>query len=738
MPPQTIGTIPRWLVVPHCFLPELRLEPVVSLPSVRLHRLLLVAALLVPAVVFAAAAAWNRAEVLRDNEETITRTTAILHEHARKVLDTVELAIGRVEDRTHGMSWEEIAAPETSVFLQRLKAPLEQAVSIWITDATGHVRAGSQPWDPNVTIDEREFFQAQRGRDAGTYISTPFEGKATGRSSFAVSRRRSTADGHFDGIIHVALSPEYFSRFFQEAAPSGPHAAALIREDGSILARSPAQAAYGRLGPDNILMRSFAAQSDGGVLFGISSTDQRDRYYAYRHVGAYPVYVTFSIDAAVVLGHWYRNLAVYGVVAALSALILWLVSWLALRRAQAEQEALVQLRHESEQRHAAEQRLLQAQKMESIGQLTGGIAHDFNNLLAVILGNLDLLRKRIKDEDRARRLLEGAIQGAQRGAALTQRLLAFSRRQDLTPQAVDVPQLVAGMTDLLARALGPSIEIVTRFPAGLPPVRVDPNQLEMALLNLAVNARDATPASGTITISAHQEEMADGNGHGLPPGAYVCVSVSDTGMGMDAATLARAIEPFFTTKGVGKGTGLGLSMIHGLAVQSGGTLTLKSQVGKGTTAEIWLPRGEAVTGAIVSAEQARPEHRTCTVLLVEDDPLVMTGTAATLEDLGHAVMEAASAEAALRILREGTSIDLVVTDHAMPGMTGLELAERIRAEWPTLPILLASGHAELPERSGLSIPRLAKPFRRDELEQAIASLVTPACEPVNVVPFRKP
>jgi len=297
---------------------------------------------------------------------------------------------------------------------------------------------------------------------------------------------------------------------------------------------------------------------------------------------------------------------------------------------------------------------------------------------------------------------------------------------------------VAGMTDLLDRALGPSIEIVTRFPAGLPPVKVDPNQLEMALLNLAVNARDAMPASGTITISAHQEEMADGNGHGLPPGAYVCVSVSDTGMGMDTATLARAIEPFFTTKGVGKGTGLGLSMIHGLAVQSGGTLTLKSQVGKGTTAEIWLPQGEAVVEAAVSDEQARPEHRTCTVLLVEDDPLVMTATAATLEDLGHAVVEASSAEAALRVLREDTSIDLVVTDHAMPGMTGLELAERIRAEWPMLPILLASGHAELPERSGLSIPRLAKPFRRNELEQAIASLVTPACEPVNVVPFRKP
>jgi signal transduction histidine kinase/CheY-like chemotaxis protein len=706
--------------------------------SVRLHRLLLVASLLVPAIVFVAAAAWNRTEVLRDNQETITRTTAILHEHARKVFDTVDLAIGRVDDRIHAMSWDEIAAPETSAFLQRLKAPLEQAVSIWITDASGHVRAGSQAWDSAVSIADREWFQVQREQDAGTYISAAFEGKATRTLSFAVSRRRSSPDGRFDGIIHIALSPAYFVRFFHEAAPPGSHAANLIRQDGAVLARSPVQSANARLGPESPLMQSIAARPDAGRQSGISSVDQRERYYAYRHVAPYPAYVAFGIATEAVLQPWYRNLKVYGAVAALSALTLSLVSWLALGRARAEQAALVRLRHESEQRLAAEQRLLQSQKMESIGQLTGGIAHDFNNLLAVILGNLDLLRKRINDDERGRRLLEGAIQGAQRGAALTQRLLAFSRRQDLTPQAVDVPQLVAGMTDLLSRSLGPSIQIVTRFPPALPPVRVDPNQLEMVLLNLAVNARDAMPISGTITISARAEEVADSNDHCLSSGSYVCVCVSDTGMGMDAATLARAVEPFFTTKGVGKGTGLGLSMIHGLAVQSGGTLRLKSEAGVGTTADIWLPQGEAVAaGAFRGEETLRPAHRTCTVLLVEDDPLVLTSTAAMLEDLDHTVVEASSGEAALRILRETPSIDLVVTDHAMPGMTGLELGERIRAHWPAMPILLASGHAELPERTGLAIPRLTKPFRQDELQSAIAALVTPACEPVNVVPFRR-
>jgi CheY-like chemotaxis protein len=293
------------------------------------------------------------------------------------------------------------------------------------------------------------------------------------------------------------------------------------------------------------------------------------------------------------------------------------------------------------------------------------------------------------------------------------------------------------MTDLLTRSLGPSVQIATRFPPALPPVKVDPNQLELALLNLAVNARDAMPISGTITISAHAEQVSEGNGHTLEPGPYICIRVSDTGMGMDEATLARAVEPFFTTKGIGKGTGLGLSMIHGFAVQSGGTLKLTSKPGQGTTAEMWLPQGEATAETRLPDERSQADYRTCTVLLVEDDPLVLAGTTAMLEDLGHAVIEAPTGDIALRSLRENPAIDLVVTDQAMPGMTGLELIEHIRASWPNMPILLASGHAELPERTGIGVPRLTKPFRQDELASAIASIVTPSCEPVNIVPFRR-
>ncbi|WP_046866200.1 response regulator [Microvirga massiliensis] len=705
--------------------------------SVRLHRLLLVASLLIPAIVFVAAAYWNRGEVLRESEDTIARTASILHEHARKVFDTVDLAIGRVDDRIWSMSWEEIATPETSAFLRSLKAPLEQAVSIWITDASGHVRAGSQAWDPAVTISEREWFKAQQEQNAGTYISAVFEGKATRTLSFAVSRRRSTRDGRFDGIIHVALSPEYFARFFEKAAPPVPHEAELVRADGEILARAPLRWANTRLEAESLLMQSIASRPEGKVLSGNSTADRRERIYTYRHVVPYPVYVAFGIDADVILIRWYRHLRIYGAVAALSALVLLVVSWLALRRAQSKQQALLRLRQESEQRLAAEQQLLQSQKMESIGQLTGGIAHDFNNLLAVILGNLDLLRKRIKDDERAGRLLEGAIQGAQRGAALTQRLLAFARRQDLTPQVVDVPKLVSDMTDLLSRTLGSNIRILTQFPPDLPPVEVDPNQLEMALLNLVVNARDAMPTSGTITIAARAEEVLRLNEIGLSAGPYICISVSDTGMGMDSATLARAIEPFFTTKGVGKGTGLGLSMIHGLAVQSNGALRLKSAIGSGTTAELWLPQGEPLPEDAARDDRTHLPQRACTVLLVEDDPLVLMGAAAMLEDLGHTVFEASTGEAALAVLQENASVDLVITDYAMPGMTGLELAKRIRSRWPEMPILLVSGHAALAERTELDIPRLTKPFLQEELALAIAAVVTSSCEATGDAAFRR-
>ncbi len=390
-------------------------------------------------------------------------------------------------------------------------------------------------------------------------------------------------------------------------------------------------------------------------------------------------------------------------------------------------QALEQLTAELEARVAERTaQLVQVQKMDTLGQITGGLSHDFNNLLAAVLGNLELLRKRLAANGDAAglKLLEGAIQGAERGAKLTQRLLSFARRQDLRPSVVDISALIAGMENLLRRALGPSIFIATDFDADLWMARVDANQFEMALLNLAVNARDAMPDGGSLTLSARNETVGAAHPAGLAPGDYVHVVVTDTGVGMDEQTLARVTEPFFTTKQQGERTGLGLSMVHGLAAQSGGALRLTSRPGAGTQAELWLPRASSAPSAeIPPREESKPPARSLRVLLVYDDWLGANSTQVMLEDLGHKVISAPSAAQALEVLRSGSSVDLVITDHAMPGMTGLELIDRIRQSWPRLPVLLATGYAELPDRVQQDLPRLLKPYRQADLAASIGRIL---------------
>ena len=568
-----------------------------------LHRLLLVASLLVPAALFAAVAVHNRADVLRDGRDQITRSAAVMHEHAQKVFETAELVLARVDDHLRGLMWDRIVGPETSAFLVRLKTPLEQAVSIWVADADGTIRAATHSWSaPAGGIAGRDFFEAQRERDGGTYVGAPFLGRTTNRPSFAVSRGRPTPDERFEGTVHVSLSPEYFARFYAEAAPDLPgHFGSLVRADGEVLVREPLREVTRRLGPDSPLMRQIAARPEGGFAIGISDVDGRERMYAYRKVAGYPLYVVSGAETAAVLRRWHENLVLFGAAAGAASLALLLLSWLVMRGVWAERAALDELRRETARREAAEGRVRQAQRMEAVGQLTAGVAHDFNNLLTAVLGSLGLLRGRLPaGDERAARLLDTALQGARRGASLVQSLLAFGRNQRLTPEAVDVPGLVRGMSDLLRSSLGGGIRIETRFPAALAPARVDAGQLEVALLNLAVNARDAmsgepsgsTPRGGTLTVTAREERVWIARDGEPPPGGYVVLSVADTGEGMDEATLARCTEPFFTTKGIGEGSGLGLSMVHGLAAQSGGRLVLASRRGEGTTAEVWLPRAE--------------------------------------------------------------------------------------------------------------------------------------------------
>ena len=367
---------------------------------------------------------------------------------------------------------------------------------------------------------------------------------------------------------------------------------------------------------------------------------------------------------------------------------------------------------------------LQSQKLEAVGQLTGGIAHDFNNLLTAVLGSLEMLRKRLPDDPRSIALLENAVQGAKRGAALTKRMLAFARNYELREEVVGVPELVRGMTELLQRSVGPTFSIETRFPIALKPVAVDTNQLELALLNLCLNARDAMRDGGEIILAAKEETIEAGDPTGLAPGQYIRLSVTDTGEGMDPETLRKATEPFFTTKGVGKGTGLGLAMVHGFAEQSRGRLILHSQKGKGTIAELRLP----VADPSIKATTRAPEPASAkalqplTILAVDDDALVLMNTIAMLEDLGHTVFQAHSGKEAIEILRRENSIDLVIADQVMPKMTGTELAKTMKTEWPDIPVLLATGYTDRLGEEGLALPKLAKPYLQRDLSDAIARL----------------
>lgn len=392
-----------------------------------------------------------------------------------------------------------------------------------------------------------------------------------------------------------------------------------------------------------------------------------------------------------------------------------------LAQANAELEQRVEQR--TREREEALAQVHEMQKLESLGQLTGGVAHDFNNLLMAVLGNLELAKKYLTDQPRVVRLIDSAIQGAERGAALTKRMLAFARRQELKPEAVDIPKLIDSTIEMLRRSLGPTIQIATDLERDLAPIRVDPNQLELALLNLALNARDAMPAGGELTIAGHRERVEAGEVPGLKPGAYLRICVRDTGFGMDVETLRRAAEPFFTTKGPGRGTGLGLSMVDGFVAQSGGAMRIDSLPEIGTTVELWLP--VSLTHDEAEVERSGTLLRSgapgsLSVLVVDDDAMVAAGTAGMIEDLGHSVIQTNSAAGALEILDTHPNIDVVLTDYAMPGMTGHELAAEIHRVHPGLPVVIATGYSDSPTE--IDAPRLSKPYRQHDLTMLFAGL----------------
>jgi signal transduction histidine kinase/CheY-like chemotaxis protein len=385
------------------------------------------------------------------------------------------------------------------------------------------------------------------------------------------------------------------------------------------------------------------------------------------------------------------------------------------------------LQEEITQRKVAEDQLRQSQKMEAIGQLTGGIAHDFNNLLTAVVGHLEMAASRVASDSRMAALLDVALRAAERGATLTRHLLAFARRQRLDPRPVDIPAVLAGTKKILNQTMGPEIRLIIEPAPDLHPAWVDPNQLELALLNLALNGRDAMPNGGTLRIGAANRRGESGNlPADLVTGDYVVVSVADTGIGMNEETLARAFEPFFTTKEAGSGSGLGLSIVHGFAAQSGGSVQISSSAGNGTRVDLWLPRAHraAINSGHTDPISSFVEPREARILVCDDDTDVLTLVGTILRDTGYTVWEAANPCLALQIFERERPIDLLLVDYAMPEMNGVAVIDRALACQHGLRVVLMSGHANIHHAVGAAgIPLLAKPFKVAELRKRIAEVL---------------
>jgi two-component system NtrC family sensor kinase len=559
---------------------------------------LLAASLAVPLLLLAIAA-WQNFRLVRSQaEERLMIETGELREHALNTVKTYAIVLAWIDARTRGLDWDRIAHDEElHRFLSDLDT-LPQIDEVWMADAAGRpVVSGRSSPIPPIDVSDHECFAAEQKQDVGIFVSREQIGALTHAPEFDICERRSSANKAFDGIIVVSARPAYFSEFYRTVSEDKRFAASLVRSDGSLLVRYPALSAPPVLAPDSPFMQAIARNPDRGWFGGRGETDGIERFFAYQRVEGYPLYVAYGIPRKDVLHSWLANLVNYSLFAVPASLALFGMTLLAVRQIQRHSIAswrwrttARRLRREMNRRALAEAELRQAQKMEALGQLTGGVAHDFNNLLTVLQGSLEMLSGR-QQSDQLQARVDTALRTVERGERLTGQLLAFARRQPLAKATIDLNVQLRRMTELLGRTVGSGIAINTHLAPDLWPADADTTQLELAVINLAINARDAMPAGGKLDIRTFNLAMPrEAAQEHQTVGDFVGLEISDTGQGMPPEVTARAFEPFFTTKEAGKGTGLGLSMVYGFAQQSGGSASIRSEVGRGTAVTLLLPR----------------------------------------------------------------------------------------------------------------------------------------------------
>nr|WP_249785656.1 MULTISPECIES: hybrid sensor histidine kinase/response regulator [unclassified Bradyrhizobium] len=685
---------------------------------------MMAASLALPIGLFVVAAAISYTSTNDTADREIERTVDVAHEHALKVFETIDRSLAELNEVVRGLPDGIIREREPTLHrrLKRLTDSLPQLKSAWIFDANGKALVNSlvSP-PPDLSFADRDYFYSHVDQSIGTFIGTALTPRPPyqGARFFGVSRRRESDDGRFIGVIQASVLPEYFESFYARIGTDPGNFFAMGRTDGAMLAHFPRLDHELRLDPTGPVGQKIATQPVHGLITVAWPSDGIERRIAYRRVAEYPIYVSAGLETSAIRARWLATIGQHLVFGIPATALLFLLLVLALRRTQ-------HLQAEAAKRREAEEALKHSQRLEALGQLTGGVAHDFNNLLTVIRASVDLLNRPQLTEERRQRYITAIADSVARAAKLTSQLLAFARRQTLKPEVFDVGARVQSLHDMLATLLGPAIEIVMQLPAEPCLVNADASQFETALINMATNARDAMQGQGrivfkveaTTTVPDALVQLSASPDHG-----FVRVTVSDTGVGIPAARLGRIFEPFFTTKQVGRGTGLGLSQVFGFARQSGGEVTVASEVGHGSTFSLYLPR---VPPGLLPQRQAPNTAPAVagsgmSVLVVEDNIELANFAADGLTELGYSItLVDNAADALAELVVDADRFDVVFSDVVMPGMTGLDLAQAIRERGLGVPVVLTTGYSQALSQEGTGgCDLVQKPYSIEELSRVL-------------------
>ena len=661
---------------------------------------------------------------IADSDNMIDRLARVSEEQAVKVMDLNEQITARILALLDDDDDAAIRKRQSDLHqqLRVIGGDFPQVAAIAIFGSDGKLLVNSRAYPaPAISVDSRDDFVSAKAIRPDPYFSMPMRGRISQTDVFNTTIGRSTEDGRFLGEVSIAMRSDYFARFYSDLTAGDPSLAlGLYRQDGQLLVRYPSWPKGAVPAAHSAFINALRDKELFGHIRMTSSVDGVERLLAFRRVGDYPLYVMSAYATTAIFQQWWQHFLLIVAIAMVPCIAIWLLVFFSLRQLATEQLAWERWQGEVAMRLSAEASSRQLQRMGALGNLVANVAHDFNNLLMVVASNMAMARhKGFNNVEREVAAVERATVNAE---ALARRLLSVARKQPLKQEPVDLSRWLPAAATLIDAAVGDKVHVSVNLVPDIWRVFVDPTELEFAVMNLAVNARDAMPQGGRFVIRCQNTRLVSSDTL-LPDGEYVLISCTDDGEGMIEAVARRAFEPLFTTRLQGSGAGLGLAQVLAMCEQSGGTAKIASVPGSGTTVRLYLPHYRAARAVAPVLDTSLDERFAAqgVVLLVEDNEDVAAGIAAVLQTFGCAVQHEITADRALDVLIAGERFELVLSDIQMPGkLNGVDLAEKVRSEWPAQKIALMTGYAdELDRARHIGVTVLAKPFNIDELHALV-------------------